>query len=374
MSVYSVWLRWRDRLLASEKFHRFAAAFPLTRPIAQREARALFDLVAGFVYSQVLFACVKLGLFQLLSEGPKPLAELASRMDMTEDAAERLLAAAASLRLVERRDHATWGLGMLGGVLVSNTAVTALVEHHATLYADLRDPVALLRGETDPSLARYWPYADELSARSPKQLNDETVAEYSRLMSASQPLVAGEILKAYDFKKHQRLLDVGGGEGTFLLSAAQALPDMPMMLFDLPAVADRARLAFARAGFASRLEAHGGSFFEDVLPQGADVATLIRVLYDHDDHRVLAILKSVRAALPANGTLVVAEPMSGTRGAEPMGDAYFGFYLLAMGKGRARTPEQIMALMTQAGFHRAKLVNTHLPLQVRLIVAYCAAT
>lgn len=373
-AVYAAWLRWRDRLLASEKFHRFAAAFPLTRPIAQKEARALFDLVAGFVYSQVLLACVKLGLFQLLAKGPQSLTAIAHELQLKEDAAERLLAAAASLRLVERRAHDSWGLGMLGGVMVSNTAVTALVEHHATLYADLRDPVALLRGEVDPSLARYWPYADELSALSPKTLSDETVAEYSRLMSASQPLVAGEILKAYSFSRHQRLLDVGGGEGTFLLSAAKALPKMPMMLFDLPAVADRARQAFAREGLASRVTAFGGSFFEDALPEGADVATLIRVLYDHDDHRVLAILKAVRKALPANGTLVVAEPMSGTRGAEPMGDAYFGFYLLAMGKGRARTPERIMELLTAAGFHRPKLVNTHLPLQVRLIVSYCAAT
>ena len=342
--------------------------------MARREARALFDLVAGFVYSQVLFACVRLDLFGHLAGGPQSLATLAQRMRLSEDAAERLLSAAAALRLTEHRGGQDWGLGMLGAVMVGNAAVTALVAHHATLYADLRDPVGLLRGETDPSLAAYWPYADEDAAASPKTLSEERVAEYSRLMSASQPLVAEEILSAYRFSKHRCLLDVGGGEGTFLLKAAAHLPQLSMMLFDLPAVAARAEKAFIREGVSDRVKAHGGSFFEDELPKGADVASLIRVLYDHDDHRVLAILRAVHAALPAHGTLVVAEPMSGTKGAEPMGDAYFGFYLMAMGRGRARTPQEIMDLLAQAGFRSARLVATRLPLQVRMIVARCSAT
>ena len=97
-------LNWRDGLLASAAFQRWAAAFPLTRPIARRRARALFDLCAGFVYSQVLLACVRLHLFDILAEGPQTAEVLAPRLSMPLDAARRLLAAAVSLRLVERRE------------------------------------------------------------------------------------------------------------------------------------------------------------------------------------------------------------------------------------------------------------------------------
>ena len=366
------WLALRDRLLASDRFHRFAAWFPLTRPIARREAKALFDLVAGFVYSQILFACVKLDLFRLLASGPQPLSTLSARLSLSPDAALRLLTAAQSLRLVEERGAVNgdrrWGLGLLGGVMVSNTAVSALVEHHATLYADLRDPVALLRGEVTPTLAGYWPYADE-QAQSPTLLSEERVAEYSRLMSASQPLVAGEILDAYNFAQHRCVMDVGGGQGTFLMAAATRYPRVNFMLFDLPGVVSLARKNFEAQGLGGRVQVHGGSFFETPLPTGADAATVIRVLYDHDDHRALAILKAVHTALPAGARLVVAEPMSGTPGAESMGDAYFGFYLLAMGKGRSRSAQQLMELTAQAGFTGAELQSTRLPLQVRLIVA-----
>jgi demethylspheroidene O-methyltransferase len=99
----------------------------------------------------------------------------------------------------------------------------------------------------------------------------------------------------------------------------------------------------------------------------------VRVLHDHDDDVVLALLRKARAALPPGGRLLIAEPMSGTRGAEPAGDAYFGFYLLAMGRGRPRTPAELQAMLVEAGFARSRLLGTHTPLLTRVLVADVAA-
>ena len=362
---------WRDRKVASRGFQRWAAAFPLTRPIAQRRARGLFDLVAGFVYSQVLLACVRLNLFAVLAEGPQTAAVLAQRLELTEDAAERLLAAAVSLQLVEHRSGGRYGLGALGAPMVGDVAISAMVEHHATLYVDLADPVALLRGQAkSTALAAYWPYA---AYDQPGNLDAEKVSEYSALMSASQPLIAEQVLTSYALNKHRVLLDVGGGEGTFLKAVAQAAPHLKLMMFDLPAVAERARLSLADAGLSQRATAFGGSFFDGALPPGADIATLVRVLFDHSDERALMILKAVRAALPTGGVLLIAEPMAGTPGAEAMGDAYFGFYLLAMGKGRSRTAADLTALLHAADFTEVKLLANHMPLQTQVMVARAAA-
>ena len=97
--------------------------------------------------------------------------------------------------------------------------------------------------------------------------------------------------------------------------------------------------------------------------------SLVRVLHDHDDAPALALLRAIHAALPPAGTLIIAEPMAGTPGAEPAGDAYFGMYLLAMGSGRPRTAGEIAALLHQAGFARSRALRTAMPLTVRLIVA-----
>lgn len=356
----------RDRLLTSPKFQRWATDFPFTAWFARRRAKSLFDLVAGFVYSQVLLACVRLKLFDILSEQPQTLPTLATQLSLNRDATERLLNAAIALRLVERRGEA-YALGSLGAPMVGNTALAAMVEHHAALYVDLRDPVALLRGEVrDKALADYWPYTEyeDLGA-----VDAERAAKYSALMSASQPLIAQDILDAYPMQQHLRILDIGGGEGTFLCSVGARYAHLHLSLFDLPAVADRAHAKFATHALQDRATVYSGSFLHDELPDGHDLITLVRVLFDHPDEQVLKLLTAARKVLAPNGTLLVAEPMSGTKGAEAMGDAYFNFYLMAMGHGRSRTQAQIKVLLLNSGFTRIKTVNTRLPLQLQMIAA-----
>ncbi len=357
----------RDGLLASPRFRHWAGAFPLTRPIARKRANALFDLCAGFVYSQVLLACVRLRVFDALAAGPQTAGVLAARLSLPTEAAVRLLSAAAALRLLERRAGDRYGLGPLGAPLVGNDAIAAMVEHHAILYADLADPVVLLRGTArGTALSGYWPYA---RTDRPDTLAADEVSAYTALMAASQPLVAGEILDAYPLHRHRCLLDVGGGNGAFLAAAAARAPDLRLMLFDLPSIARQAGERFADAGLGDRAQAFGGDFLADPLPRGADLVSLVRVIHDHDDARALVILRAVRQAMTDQGTLLLAEPMSGTPGAEAMGDAYFGLYLLAMGRGQPRSQVQLKALLQAAGFGQVRAVPTSMPLQTGLLVA-----
>ena len=129
---------WRDRLLASRRFHRWAARFPLTRPIARRRAGALFDLCAGYVYAQVLAACVELRVFPILAEGPLSTADLSNRLALPRDSTERLMAAAVSLGLLERRGPGRFGLGVLGAASLGNPGIAAMVEHGATATSPIR--------------------------------------------------------------------------------------------------------------------------------------------------------------------------------------------------------------------------------------------
>jgi demethylspheroidene O-methyltransferase len=351
-------------MLASSRFQRFAARCWLTRPVARARARGLFDLVAGFVYSQTLAACIATGLLDRLADGPRSGETLAGEIDLPPEGALRLLRAAAALGLVQRLGDG-WALGSAGAALRGNGGIAEMVAHHALLYADLADPVALLRrGGGGGALAHYWSYAE-----SPGAGDATAVAAYSRLMAASQPLVAAQTLDAYRFARHRRMLDIGGGEGGFIESVAARVPSLALALFDLPAVGDRARARFAAAGLDARTTVHRGSFRSDPVPPGYDLVTLIRVLHDHDDSVALALLRAIHAALPPGGRLLIAEPMAQTPGAEPAGDAYFGMYLCAMGSGRPRAADEIRAMLRSAGFTRSRLLSTALPITCRVIVA-----
>ena len=99
--------------------------------------------------------------------------------------------------------------------MVGNPGVAAMVEHHALLYADLADPVALLRGEARRRRPRRAT-GPMPRRRDPRALAPEQVAAYTALMAASQPLRRRRVLAAYDSRRHRCLLDLGGGDGSFL--------------------------------------------------------------------------------------------------------------------------------------------------------------
>ncbi|MES2860639.1 MAG: methyltransferase [Pseudomonadota bacterium] len=362
MTLRDRWRSWRNALIGSPDFQRWASRFPLTRPVARVRAQALFDLSAGFIYSQIAYACVTSGLLARLAKGPSDIAQLSQTVDLDNAATRRLVKAATALKLAESAGDDRYALGVEGAALLGAPGVAAMIEHHALLYADLADPIGLLRrGGGGGALAGYWPYAEGGAPDA------TSAAPYSGLMSASQAMVAAQVLDAYPIARHRRLMDVGGGQGTFLRAVAARAPRLDLALFDLPAVADRARVAFADEGIA--LDAAGGSFFDEPLPGGADVISLIRILHDHDDGPALTILKAARAALPPGGTLLIGEPMAGERGSERVGDAYFGMYLLAMGSGRARTAKEYLAFCRQAGFASARRIPTAMPMIASLIVA-----
>lgn len=369
-------LGWRDRLLqwraervADPAFRRWAAGFLPTRWLARRRARSLLRLLTGFVHSQVLLACVRLGLPELLRASPRTPAELAQRCGLPEPAMRQLLVAATALELLEPRAGGRIGLGAHGAALVGDPALAAMIEHHGLLYDDLRDPVGLLRrGGGGGALAGYWAYARR---GHPAGVAARQVEPYSALMTASVAWVADEVLDAYPLQRHRCLLDVGGGEGSFLLAASRRAPHLELCLFDLPAVAERARRRLAEAGLEARSRVVGGSFHDGPLPRGADLVTLVRVVHDHDDREVQALFQSVHAALPPGGRLLIAEPMADAAGAGAGAEvtAYFSLYLCAMGQGRLRSAAELRRMLLAAGFARVRRLATRLPQQTAVLVA-----
>ena len=350
-------IAFRNRLIANPHFRRWLARLPFTRGFVRRRANAMFDINAGFVYTQIALAMVDTKMFDALAAGPLSVADAARHGDLPEAGADRLLKAAASLDLAERLRDGRYVLGERGAALHADPGIAAMIDHHRHLYLDLADPVALLRrGGGGGALAKYWAYA---RSEDPAGSSGDAVGIYSTLMAQSQAMVAEQVTAAYDFSRHKRLLDVGGGEGVFVRAIRAASPRLDVALFDLPAVA-------ARAG---DVASYGGNFFEDVLPAGFDLISLVRILHDHDDEPALKLLRNIATALPPGGQLMIAEPMAETRGSRAMGDGYFGMYLWAMGSGRPRSIYEIKEMLKAAGFTKSREIRTGLPLIARIILA-----
>ena len=329
---------WLTRLAMSPRVHSIIERIPGLRLTSRAEGRALFDVVSGFVQSQALLALVELRVLHRLAEGPVTAAALGHAAGVPEARMVILLQAGAALKLV-RQARGLWHLTPRGGAFLTVPGLEAMVRHHDVLYRDLADPVAFFRGQTQPELAGIWPYVFGAGGAADPAL----AARYSRLMSDSQALVAADTLRLVSLRGTRHLMDVGGGTGAFLRAVAAAYPGLRLTLFDLPAVV-------AGAAALPGLTVHPGSFRDDPLPEGADMISLIRVLYDHSDDTVAALLAAVHRALPPGGRLLISEPMSGGARPDPATDVYFAVYTLAMQTGRTRSAAEISALLQAAGF------------------------
>jgi demethylspheroidene O-methyltransferase len=368
-----------DRWMTSPALYRWAIGNPVGRWITRRRADALFEVMAGFVHSQVLLACVRLGIFEKVLAAPASLETLAAHTGLQPEALQRLLHSALALRLLDQRGpHGQYyGLGALGAPVVTHAGLRAMIEHNALLYEDLRDPLALMQQPQQASMHAYWPYAAQgdapaaeanAAAAAAAATDPEQVARYSELMSSSQRFVIEELLASYPFARHRCVLDVGGGQGGWVSELARQSPQLQLMLFDLPPVAAIAKARMASQGLSERVSVHGGSFTTHALPQGADLVTLLRVAHDHPDEVVRVLLRKIHDALPSGGKLLLAEPMAQPAGQPSVSDPYFHFYLLAMGSGRLRTAQALTALMQEAGFSQVRTVANPMPLHAGLLL------
>jgi demethylspheroidene O-methyltransferase len=364
-------LAWLERLYASPRLYSFSLTNPFTRWVTRRRTQKLFDLMAGFVHTQVMLGCIRLDLFKMLHQAPADLQQIAARVNMPAPVLQRLLLSAVSLGLLECRSQSRFGLGPLGVPLATHDGITAMIEHNHLLYADMQDPVGFLNNAWQGDMAAYWPYAHDAQAAT--RAAQDKFSRYSDLMAASQGFVVEEILSSYFFDEHQCVLDVGAGKGRFACDMAAHAPHLKVKLFDLPPVLELAKNNVQQRGMSERMSFYPGSFLHDELPQGADLVTLVRVAHDHPDDVVKQLLQKIHAALPLGGVLLLAEPMAQTLSASQSGsaqaDAYFHFYLLAMGAGRLRTPEELMRLMAEAGFGQIEHLPNAMPIHAQLIVA-----
>ncbi|KPP92148.1 MAG: demethylspheroidene O-methyltransferase [Rhodobacteraceae bacterium HLUCCA08] len=325
---------WLTRLAGSRRFHDWAVRIPFLRGKVRREGEEMFDLVAGFCQSQILLALVATGVLERLRRGPADAAALAAAASVPTERMQVLLRGGVALGLL--RAGSPLRLTPRGAALLAVPGLAEMIRHHDVLYRDLSDPVAFFRGEVETELADLWPYVFGAGAAQ----DPDRAARYSRLMQDSMGLVAQDTLAVIDLHGVRRLMDVGGGTGAFLRAVAAACPGLDLTLFDLPAVTAAAQ------GLPARVTVRPGSFRDDPLPGGADAISLVRVLYDHDDATVAALLRKVHSALPPRGRVIVSEPMTGCRA----GDTYFALYCMAMRTGRARGADEIGELLRSAGF------------------------
>ncbi|MEM8538189.1 MAG: methyltransferase dimerization domain-containing protein, partial [Pseudomonadota bacterium] len=149
---------WLNRLIAKPSFQNFASALPFGRRMARRDGAEIFDILQGFVASQVLYALIETDILRTLLDGPRTAEALGFAHNVHADRMVQLLNAGAAIGLLKRRRDGAFGLARKGAAILGVPGLEDMIRHNRVFYADMADPVALLRGGTETRLAQFWPY------------------------------------------------------------------------------------------------------------------------------------------------------------------------------------------------------------------------
>ncbi|RST18638.1 methyltransferase [Streptomyces sp. WAC05374] len=342
-----------------------AAPAPEAMPASTRLLLPVLQMMAA----KAVHTAAELGLADLLAERPYSSAELAEKTGAHHGSLRRLLLALAGLGVVTQGDDDRFSLAALG----------------QPLRRDAPDSVlGLVRLGCGPEVWRAWEHllpsvrtgqpAWEL-AHGVDWLgfyadNPERAAVFHRSQAEHTRDTMPGILAAADFSRFPTVVDVGGGDGTLMAHVLSSHPGLEGVLVDLPSGLAGAAGRLAAAGVTDRCRVVGGDFFTSV-PEGGDAYVLKEILHDWEDDRAVAILRTVRAAMPPDGRLVVVERVLPERAAAGPVEAHLylrDLLMLTVTGGRERTEQEFHALFGAAGFAPARTSHP-LPSGYRVVEA-----
>lgn len=307
--------------------------------------RKLLGILSSSWVAQCCYAVAKLGVPDLLADGPRTVDELAARCGADPGALARLLRGMASIGLFRRTAPRTYALTSVTEYLRSD--VPHSLRQNALLdgeevFRSFADIMHTLRtGAPAFDLVYGEPFYDYLGG------NPGTAASFTDAMNANR---LPDTLGACDLSGVDTLVDVGGGSGRLLTEVLTANPAMRGVLVELPEAVRQAEKKLVDAGLAGRVELVEGSFF-DAVPPGGDVYVLARVLHNWADEKALSILRRVRAAMAPGSRLVVFEQLLPDEDSEQDGaSGMVDLLMLVLLEGHDRTESQYRAMLAETGF------------------------
>ncbi|MEH2610906.1 tRNA A58 N-methylase Trm61 [Bradyrhizobium sp. AZCC 1693] len=333
---------------------------------SQVSALRLFDLIQSHRVTAAIYVAARLGLAELLRDGPQTPGKLAKATGADERALGRLLTALSTIGICSRSGEDRYALTEVGACL--DGAAEHSFKGWAFLEAELISKSwsgmleSIMTGKTGAQLQGVED-SFELMGRTP-----ELVDKFNAAMAELTRLVTPNVLQSYDFSGISHLMDVGGGAGELLGAIAQQNRKLRGTVFDLPRCAETANKHLRQIGVGDRVEFVAGDFFKAV-PAIADAIILKSIIHDWDDTRSITILQNCRKALPGGGKLLLVErlmPETPTMADEDREQALSDLNMLRGPGGLERTEQQYRELLNQSGFD---LVTTYLAGRFNVIEA-----
>jgi SAM-dependent methyltransferase len=321
----------------------------------------LMQMMDGIKVTQLIYVAAKLGLADLLVDGPKSSEELAAAADAHPGALYRVLRALAGVGIFHEISGGRFDLTPLAEPLRSDIpgslrawAMVCGGDWHMRTWSDL-----LYSVKTGQAA---FPHVHGMGTFEYFQHHPEKGAVFYEAMTNLTAQVSGAVLAAYDFSDLRKIVDVGCGVGTFTTAILGAHPHLTGTLFDIPPVIEQARQVVGASGLAGRCDFVAGDFFQSV-PSGGDAYVLKNIIHDWNDEKAITILRNCRQSMAADGRVLIVE-MVVQPGNDPSPAKMFDITMLVAEGGQERTEAEQQRILQAAGLRLSRVVPTPSPVSV----------
>lgn len=327
----------------------------------QTAAFALLDLIQGSVITQALHVAARLGIADILSGGPLTSEEIAGKAGGNPEAVYRLLRVLSGYSVFAERSDGRFELTPMADALRGDAPDSmrgiALLMGHPLFWEDWGHLFESVKtGEANMPVLRGMGAHEFLMA------NPEYAGTFFQGMGNLSGPETDPIIAAHDFSRFGVIVDVGGGRGGLLAGILRRAGGSRGILFDMPHNIGDAPEVLAAAGVADRCTITHGSYFESV-PRDADAYLLKHTLHDFSEAQIQAVLKNIRDAISADGSLFVIEYVLPGNNTRHIGNIIDLWLMLLLG-ARERTEQQYSDLLAAAGFKLSRVIPTASPVSI----------
>ncbi len=286
--------------------HAPATTAPAGPPTTEPSPATIMQLASGFMAAKHLFAANELGLFEALADSPATLDALAARTGLTRRAARISADAMVALGLLEVEDGA-YRNGQAAARFLAGPG-----PHDLRPFLRFWDQISY------PTWARL---AEALASGPPQEIFELDDALQQVASAGIEAILAGPAAAlpgVFDFGPHRRLLDVGGGTGSWSIAIARHHQHITGAVLELPTAVELARSRVAAAGLGHRITVITGDAMAGELPAGYDVFLLANLIHYWSPEQNQDLLQRLRQAAQPGSALLMADFWTNPAHTEPL--------------------------------------------------------
>jgi len=309
----------------------------------------LLDLV-DYAVPFAIRAVATLGIADHIDH-PRPITDIATDTHTHTHTLHRILRLLATKGIFTETSPGHYGPTSLSNLLrtdhpLSLRALCYLMPHDIHAWAALDHTLRTGTAAFDHvHHQNYWDYLATHPEHSTQFDTSQQAATQLELLTA---------LRAYDWTPLTTIVDIGGGNGTFLTGILTHHPHIHGTLIELPHVTPNAHPILAHANLTHRITILPTNFFT-TPPPPADAYILKAVLSGWDDEHALVLLRNIRGAMPPNSRLLVLDSVATEDGSAGLGESV-RLQPLVLGGGPERTTEDYARLFADADLHLVNVI------------------